>query len=96
MTAKQVLLDWAESGGFAALHGGGATNEAIVEDLLLFIYGHDFALVPREPTLAMKEAAASMSIVCDEVWRIMVLEALSVLRVESIRPYLDYASKGKN
>jgi hypothetical protein len=36
-SARDVLLAWAKSGGFAALHNGTATNEAIVDDLLTFL-----------------------------------------------------------
>lgn len=45
--AKVVLLAWAESGGFAATHGAGATSEAIVEDLLGFLEREGWALVRR-------------------------------------------------
>ena len=32
--ARAVLLAWAESGGFAATHGAGATSEEIADDFL--------------------------------------------------------------
>ncbi len=35
--ARAVLLEWAESGGFAAVHGAAASNEAIVDDLLKYL-----------------------------------------------------------
>lgn len=43
---KAALLAWAESGGFAALHSGGASNEAIVEDLLDYLAREGLAIAP--------------------------------------------------
>ena len=58
MTPRTILLAWAESGGFASTHGAGASNEAIVDDLLAFLTREGVAIVPREPTEAMLDAAA--------------------------------------
>ena len=52
MTPRTILLAWAESGGFAATHGAGATSEAIVDDLLAFLSHKHVAIVPRHPTPA--------------------------------------------
>ena len=58
MTPRTILLAWAESGGFAATHGAGASNEAIVDDLLAFLAREGVAIVPREPTEAILDAAS--------------------------------------
>ena len=57
MTPRTILLAWAESGGFAATHGAGATNDAIVDDLLAFLAREGVVIVPREPTERMCDMA---------------------------------------
>ena len=34
--AKGLVLAWAESGGFAAVHGAGASSDAIADDFLKY------------------------------------------------------------
>lgn len=47
MTAREVLLAWAKSPGFAAIHNGAATDEQVVDDLVAWLYAHKFELAPR-------------------------------------------------
>jgi len=42
---RALVLAWAESGGFAATHGAGASPEAIVDDLLAFLARKGYAIV---------------------------------------------------
>lgn len=44
MAARDTLLAWAQSGGFAAVHNQGATDVAIVDDLLAWLARHEMAL----------------------------------------------------
>ena len=60
MTPRTILLAWAESGGFAATHGAGASNEAIVDDLLAFLAREGVAIVPREPTPLVERVARAI------------------------------------
>ena len=46
MTDREILLAWAESGGFAATHGENASNLEIVNNLLEFLEEHEWELVP--------------------------------------------------
>ena len=87
MTARDVLLAWAESGGFAAVHGGGASNEAIVDDLLAFLRREGQVIVPREPTTAMIKTGentpvghswgkgAEFIVDPETIWQCMIAEA---------------------
>ena len=81
MTPRAILLAWAESGGFAATHGAGATNEAIVADLLAFLDKAGVVIVPREPTDAMLGAGYEAEYspedgpMLSEVWELMLIEA---------------------
>lgn len=78
MTPRTILLAWAESGGFAATHGAGATNEAIVDDLLAFLAREGVAIVPREPTEAMivgglkEERGMTAPKTLTRIWRAMM------------------------
>ena len=47
--ARDVLLRWSESGGFAAQHNTGATAAEIVEDLLVFLAREGFVVVQTSP-----------------------------------------------
>lgn len=47
-SGRDVVLDWAKSGGFAAVHGGGATDAKIVDDLLGFLWQKGFKVAPLE------------------------------------------------
>lgn len=49
MTAREVLLAWAKSEGFAAIHNGGATDEQIVHDLVRWLMDHGMIIVAAEP-----------------------------------------------
>lgn len=49
IVARATLLAWAQSGGFAAVHNQGATDVAIVDDLLVWLARHEMALC-RAPT----------------------------------------------
>lgn len=44
--ARDLLLGWAKSEGFAAIHNGQATDEQIVDDLLRWLDEHNLAVVP--------------------------------------------------
>lgn len=46
--AAALILAWSRSGGFAATHAAGATDRAIVEDLLSWLHWHGFAIVQTE------------------------------------------------
>lgn len=46
--ARETLVEWASSPGFAAIHNGQATNEQIVEDLLKWLDLHDFEIVRKK------------------------------------------------
>ena len=77
MTPRAILLAWAESGGFAATHGAGATNEAIVDDLLAFLAREGVVIVPRELTAAMIIEGGQLMppSTAAEVWRAMMRAA---------------------
>jgi hypothetical protein len=40
MSVREILVAWANSEGFAAIHNGTATNEQIIEDLLKFLWNN--------------------------------------------------------
>lgn len=42
MTVREILVSWANSEGFAAVHNGAATDEQIVDDLLAFRWKQGF------------------------------------------------------
>lgn len=44
-TPREVLIAWASSEGFAAVHNGTATDEQIVDDLLKWLREHGLAIV---------------------------------------------------
>lgn len=46
MTSREILLAWAKSEGFAAIHNGAATDEQIVDDLVKWLEFHGLAIVP--------------------------------------------------
>lgn len=48
MSAREALLAWAESPGFAAIHKGQATNEQIVDNLLEWLATAGFVIIPSE------------------------------------------------
>jgi hypothetical protein len=48
MTARAVLIAWAQSEGFAAVHNGAATDERIVDDLLAYLLERGFEVVERD------------------------------------------------
>lgn len=52
MTAREVLLAWAKSPGFAAIHNGQATDEQIVDDLIAYLRANDFAVEPSPGWMA--------------------------------------------
>lgn len=56
MSARSLILAWAESGGFAATHAAGASSEAIADDLIRFLREKGYGIVPREPTVEMELA----------------------------------------
>lgn len=43
--AKQMIVAWANSGGFAAVHNAGATDEQIAEDFLRWITTQGWTLL---------------------------------------------------
>lgn len=45
MTPREILIAWAASDGFAAIHNGAVTDEQIVDDLLAWLYDHDLHIV---------------------------------------------------
>ena len=51
MTAHEVLLAWAKSEGFAAIHNGEATDEQIVDDLMAWLAARNVALVLASPQM---------------------------------------------
>ena len=51
MNARSVLIAWAQSEGFAAVHNGQATDEAIVDDLLAYLERQGFEVVERYSAL---------------------------------------------
>lgn len=42
---REILVAWASSEGFAAVHNGAATDEQIVDDLLKWLATHGLAIV---------------------------------------------------
>lgn len=44
--ARAAILDWAASPGFAAVHTGAATNEAIADHLIRSLWEAGFKIVP--------------------------------------------------
>ena len=74
-SARAILIAWAKSEGFAAVHNGQATDEAIVDDLRLFLYGQGYAVVPREPTVAMLAAGWGGHHDVREFWQKMFVAA---------------------
>jgi hypothetical protein len=47
--ARDVLVAWAKSEGFAAIHNGAATDEQIVDDLLAYLDERGFRVEQRNP-----------------------------------------------
>jgi hypothetical protein len=47
---RAVLIAWAKSEGFAAVHNGVATDEQIVDDLLAYLDKRGFDVVERNKT----------------------------------------------
>lgn len=46
---REILIAWASSGGFAAVHNAGATDAQIVDDLLAWLAEHDLEIVSKSP-----------------------------------------------
>lgn len=46
--ARAVLIAWANSGGFAAVHNAGATDAQIVDDLLAYLDRRGFLIISRD------------------------------------------------
>lgn len=44
--ARQAVIDWANSGGFAAVHATGGTVEIITDDLLAYLWRSGFKIAP--------------------------------------------------
>jgi hypothetical protein len=42
---REILIAWASSGGFAAVHNAGATDAQIVDDLLRWLAANGFEIV---------------------------------------------------
>lgn len=51
MTARELILAWARSPGFAAIHNGAATDEQIADDLLGFMAKHFMTITPNTGAL---------------------------------------------
>jgi hypothetical protein len=47
-SARSILIAWAQSEGFAAVHNGGATDEQIVDDLLAYLDRSELEIVARD------------------------------------------------
>lgn len=48
LAARQAILDWAASPGFAAVHTGTATNEAIADHLIRALWEAGFKIAPLQ------------------------------------------------
>ena len=59
-TAREALLAWAKSEGFAAIHNGTATDEQIVDDLLAFLKSKGFGIfyIPELSNILMADYPA--------------------------------------
>ena len=40
------MINWADSGGFAAVHDSGGTPETITDDLIAFLWREGFWITP--------------------------------------------------
>ena len=47
-TPLGLILEWAQSVGFAEVHNGEATNEEIAKDLLAFLELKGFKIAPKD------------------------------------------------
>jgi hypothetical protein len=52
VTAREAILAWASSPGFAAMHTGTATNAEIADHLLAWLFDEGFKVVPFEADIA--------------------------------------------
>lgn len=60
MTARPILIAWAQSEGFAAVHNGAATDEQIVDDLLSYLEERGFGVLSTD-VAGVHRAARAMA-----------------------------------
>lgn len=44
--ARQAVIEWADSGGFAAVHNSGGSPETITDDMIAFLWRKGFKIAP--------------------------------------------------